>query len=90
MLSNDFTCHAGTSKSNCETNRWTGPCAMRFSPQGHSEQTIILHLCGSGKYTTVLYFSIRGDDARVPVPSRTWDVERFPGCSLMCCDWIVV
>ena len=54
------------SKLICETNRWTGPCMMRFLPEGRSEQTVILHLCGSGKYTTVLCFSIGGGDARVP------------------------
>ena len=53
-------------------------------PEGRSEQAIILDLCGSGKYTAVLCFSIRGGDARVPAPSRTWGVERFLERSLMC------
>ena len=50
-------CHVGLSKLICETNRWTGACVMPFLPEGRSEQTMILHLCGSGKYTTVLCFS---------------------------------
>ena len=70
-----------------EINRWTGPCVMRFLSEGCSEHTMILHLCGSGKYTTVLCFSIRGGDASVPAPSRTWDVEGFLERSLMC--WVI-
>ena len=65
-------CHVGPSKLICEANRWTGPCVMRFLREGRSEGTMILHLCESGKYTTVLCFSIRGGDARIPVPSRIW------------------
>ena len=55
----------GPSKLICETNRWTGPCVMRFLAESYSEHTMILHLCGSGKYTSVLCFSMRGGDARV-------------------------
>ena len=76
-----------TSKLICETNRGTGPCVMRFLVEGYSEHTMILHLCRSGKYTSVLCFSIRGSDARVPVSSRTWGVEGFLERSLMC--WII-
>ena len=76
-------CHVGSSKLICETNRWTGPYVMRFLVEGRSEQTMILHLCGSGKHTTVLYFSIRGGDARVSAPSRTWTVEGFLERSVM-------
>ena len=52
-----------------------------------SEQTIMLHLCGSEKYATVLCFSLRGGDARVPAPSPIWGVERFLERSLMC--WVM-
>ena len=79
--------HVGTSKLICETNRWTSLCVMRFLPEGYSEQTMILHLCGSGKYISVLCFSISGGDARVPAPSRTWGVESFFEHSLMC--WVI-
>ena len=61
----DF-CKVGPSKLICETNWWTAPCVMRFLLEDRSEQTMILRLCGSGKYTTVLCFDIRGGDARVP------------------------
>ena len=44
---------------------------------------MILHLHGSGKYTTVLCFSIRGGDARVPAPSHTCGVE--VSWSVLCC-----
>ena len=57
---------------------------MRFLPEGYSEQTVILHLGGSGKYTTVLCFSISGSDARVPAQSHIWGVEVFLEHSLMC------
>ena len=67
--------HVGSSKLICETNRWTGPFVMRFLPEGHSEQTMILHLCGSGKYTAVLYFRIRGSDDRVPASSHVLKVK---------------
>ena len=40
--------HVGPSKLICETNRWTGPCVMRFLPEGYSEQTMILYLGVSG------------------------------------------
>ena len=80
-------CHAGTSKLICETNRWSGSCVVRFLPEGSSEQTMILHLSESGKYTRVLCFSIRGGHARVPAPSLTLDVECFMERSLMC--WVI-
>ena len=79
--------HVETSKLICETNRWTGPCVMRFLPEGYSEQTMILHFCGSAKYILVLCFSIRGGDARVPAPSRTSGVEGFLERSLIC--WVI-
>ena len=66
MTSGGHLCHFRTSKLICEANRWTGSCVMRFLRKGRSEQTMILHLCGGGKYTAVLSF--RGDDARVPAP----------------------
>ena len=58
-------CHIGTSKLICEGNLWTGFCVMQFLPEGRSEQTVILHLCESTKYTTILRFSIKGGDAKV-------------------------
>ena len=76
--------HVGPSKLICETNRWTGPCVVQFLAEDYSKHTMILHLCGSGKYTSVLCFSIRGGDARVPAPSCTWGVEDFLERSLMC------
>ena len=60
-----------------------GPCMMRYLPEGVSEQAIILHLRGSGKYATALCFSIRSGDTRVPAPFRTWDMERFLERSLL-------
>ena len=36
------------------------------------------------QYTTVLCFSIRGGDARISAPSRTWSVEECLEWSLMC------
>ena len=86
MTSGGELCHMGTSKLICEANRWTGSCVMQFSPKGCSKQTMILHLCGSAKYTTVLCFNIRGGDARVPATSRTWGAEGFLERSLMCWD----
>ena len=80
-------CHVGPSKLICETNRWTSPCVVRFLLEGRSEQTMILHLCGSGEYTTFLCFSIGRVDARVPAPSRTWGVGGFLERSLMC--WVI-
>ena len=77
MTSGGDLCQVGTSKLIWETNRWTGPSFMRFLPEGPSEQTMILHLRGIGKYTTVLFFRIRGGDPRVPAQSRTWGVEGF-------------
>ena len=76
--------HVGTSRLMCEANRWTGSCVMRFLPEGRSKQTMILYLCGSGEYTTVLRFSIRGSDAMVSAPFRTWIVEIFLEWPLMC------
>ena len=35
----------------------------------------------------VLSFSVRGGDARVSAPSRTWGVEGFLERSLMC--WVI-
>ena len=55
--------------------------------EGRSEQTMILHLCGSGKYATALCFNIRVGDARVPASSRTWIVEGFLEWSLM--YWVI-
>ena len=55
--------HIGTGKLICEADRWTRSCVMRFLPEGRSEQTVILHLCGSAKHTSVLCFSIRRGDA---------------------------
>ena len=80
--------HLGPGKLICETNRCTGPSVMRFLPEGYSEHTMILHLCGSGKYISVLCFSIRGGDASVPAPSRTWGVEGFLERSLIC--WVIL
>ena len=60
---------------------------MQFLAEGYSEHTMILYLCGSGKYTSVLCFSIRGGDARVPAPSRTWGVEVFLERSLI--YWVI-
>ena len=76
--------HVGPSKLICETNRWTGPCMVRLLAEDYSKHTMILHLCGSGKYTSVLCFIMRGGDARVPAQSRTWGVEGFLEHSLMC------
>ena len=87
MTSGGDSCHVGTSKLICETNRWTGPFVMRFLLEGRSEETTMLHLSGSGKYTTVLYFSIREGDTRFPAPSRTWDVEGFLERCVMC--WFI-
>ena len=58
MASGGDLCQVETGKLICEADRWTRPCAMRFLLEGRSEQTVILHLCGSAKYTSVLCFSI--------------------------------
>ena len=50
MTSGGNLCHMGTNKLICETNQWTGSYVMRFLPEGRSEETMILHLCGSEKY----------------------------------------
>ena len=84
MTSGGDLCHVGTSRLMCEANRWTGSCVMRFLPEGRSKQTMILYLCGSGEYTTVLRFSIRGSDDMVSAPFRTWIVEIFLEWPLMC------
>ena len=49
--------------------------------------TLKLHFCRSGEYISVLCFSIRRGDARIPTPSRTWGVEGFLERSLMC--WVI-
>ena len=54
--------------------------------EGRFEQTMVLHLCGSGKYTTALCFSIIGDDSRIPAPSCNWGVDGFLERPLMC--WV--
>ena len=59
---------------------------MRFLPEGCSKKTVVLDLCGSREYTTVLCFSERGGDARVPAQSCTWGVEGFLERSVMC--WV--
>ena len=87
MTSGRDLCHIGPIKLLCKTNQWTVTCVMRFLPEGYSEQTMILHLCGSGKYTAVLCFSRWGGDARVPAPSRTCGVEGFLERFLMC--WVM-
>ena len=66
-------CNIGISKLICEAHRWIDSGVMRFLPEGRSEQTNILPLYGSAKYTTILYFSIRGSDSSVPVLSCTWE-----------------
>ena len=76
----------GNSKLTCYANQGTDSCVMRFLPEGRCKQTMILNLCGSAKYITVLCFSIRGGDARVPAPSCTWGVAVFLERSLMC--WV--
>ena len=78
----------GTSKLTCLANQWTDSCVMRFLPEGRCKQTMILNLCGSAKYITVLCFSIRGGDTRVPAPSCTWGVAVFLERSLMC--WVII
>ena len=80
-------CHIGTSKLICVANRWTGSCAMMFLTEGHSKQTMTLNLWGRVKYITVLCFSIRGSDARVPAPSHTSVMEGFLEGSLLC--WVI-
>ena len=53
---------------------------MWFLPKGRSEQTMILHLWGSEKYSP-------GGEARVHAPSGTWGVSGFLERSMMC--WII-
>ena len=65
MTSGVDLCHIGTSKLICEGDLWTGSCVMQFLPEGRSEQTVVLHLCGSTKYTTFFRFSIREGDVKV-------------------------
>ena len=79
MTSSEHLSNVENSKLTCETNWWTDSCVMQFY-----EQAMILHLCGSGKFTTFLCFSIRGGDARVPAQSRTWGVDVFMERSMMC------
>ena len=81
-------CHVETSKLICEANLWTGFCMIKFLLKSRSERTMVLHLCGSGRYTTVLCFSIIGGDARVSAPSRSWGVEGFLERSLMW--WLII
>ena len=76
----------GPSKLICETNWWTGLCVMRFLPEGYSDR-LWYFICVEVGYTSVLCFSMRGGDARVPVSSRTWGVEGFLELSLMC--WVI-
>ena len=87
MTSSGDLCHIRTSRLIYEANQWTGSCVMQFLPEGHSELNVILNLCGSAKYITVLCFSIRGGDAGVSAPYRTWGVEGFLEGSLMC--WVI-
>ena len=54
-------CHVETGKMICEAYRWNGSCVVWFLLEAC--------LCGSGEYTTVLCFSIRGGDGRVSAPS---------------------
>ena len=54
MTSSGDLCHVGTSKLICKTNQWTGSCVMRFLPEGRSKQTMVFHLCGSRKYTSLV------------------------------------
>ena len=77
IISGGDLCPVGTSKLICEANRWAGSCVMHFLPEGCPEQTMMLHLCGSGEYTTVLCFTIRGRDARVPISHL--ECGGFPG-----------
>lgn len=69
--------YAGTSKLIEEISRWNGSCVMRFLLESRSRQTMILHLCASGEYTTVMGFSIRRGNARFSAPSRSWSMEDF-------------
>ena len=55
MTSGGELCHVGPSKLFCETNQWTGPCKMQFLQEGCSKQTMIIHLCGSGKYNSLVF-----------------------------------
>ena len=89
MTSGGDLCHVGTSKLISETNLWNAPCVIQFLPEGRSE-TAIHHYCRSGKYTTVLCFSIGGVDARVLAPFCSWGVEAFWSvfwCAESLWDW---
>ena len=90
MFTNDLRwelCHAECSKLICKANLWTGSCEIKFILKSRSERTMILHLCGSGRYIMVLCFSIRGGDARVSAPSGGWSMEGFLERPLM---WWVI
>ena len=58
---------------------------MQFLLKG--VQSMILHLCVSGKCALVLYFSIRRGEAKVVAPSGTYCVEGFLERSLIC--WFI-
>ena len=75
--------HVETMKLICKGNQLTGFCVILFFQKSLSKQTIILNACGSGKYTSVLYFSIRRGGVRVFASSWTQGVQGFLGRSLM-------
>ena len=54
MTSGGDVCNIGTSELIYEANRFTGFCVIRFLPACRSEETMIIYLYGSAKYTTVL------------------------------------
>ena len=54
MTSGGDVCNIGTSELIYEANRCTGFCVIRFLPACLSEETMIIYLYGSAKYTTVL------------------------------------
>ena len=76
------TCVIQEPVSQCEISRWTGSCMIQFLLKGHSKQTMIHHFCGSGKYTAVSCFSIRGNVARW-CPGSQLGCGGFPGT--VCC-----